>query len=243
MRPAGDSVRGSRPPGAQQLVVTKRYPASVIVPTRRSSCCMRVGFGCGRPSWPSTMLAGEVPPRCLLDAGAGVAAGDPGSTAQEPASQALFPSDDRCRPGRVAGTDHAGAHSRPGSRSSPVSRVRAPGHESLTGLTGDRTARAHMVRNDRQEPRLPSARATAQRRPRRFGPGRGAGHPRQVTVRRHRRPPPRARLRHDHVLRRPRSQATNRVMAERASFTNVRHGPTPADRDRGCRLWPPGRHR
>ena len=30
---------------------------------------------------------------------------------------------------------------------------------------------------------------------------------------------------------------------EGASFTSVRHGPTPADRDRGCRLRPPRRHR
>jgi hypothetical protein len=28
-----------------------------------------------------------------------------------------------------------------------------------------------------------------------------------------------------------------------ARFTNVRHGPTPANRNRGCRLRPPGRHR
>ena len=53
---------------------------------------------------------------------------------------------------------------------------------------------------------------------------------------------PRARLLHDHVPRRARSQATNRVMAETARFTNVRHGPRPANRDRGCRLPPPGRH-
>ena len=39
------------------------------------------------------------------------------------------------------------------------------------------------------------------------------------------------------------SQATNRAMAEMARFTNVRHEPTPADRDRGCRLRPPRRHR
>ena len=37
---------------------------------------------------------------------------------------------------------------------------------------------------------------------------------------------PRARLLHDHVPRRARSQATNRVMAETARFTDVRHGPT-----------------
>ena len=35
---------------------------------------MRVGFGCGPPSWASMMLAGEAPPRCLVNVGAGVAA-------------------------------------------------------------------------------------------------------------------------------------------------------------------------
>jgi hypothetical protein len=38
---------------------------------------MRVGFGCGPPSWASTMLAGLAPPRCLVDVGVRVAAGDP----------------------------------------------------------------------------------------------------------------------------------------------------------------------
>ena len=63
---------------SSSLPVTNMYPASIMDPTSRSSCCMRVAFGCGPPSWASTMLPGEARCRVSSTSAFGVTAGDPG---------------------------------------------------------------------------------------------------------------------------------------------------------------------
>ena len=58
---------------SSSLTVTNRYPPSVMAPTSRSSCCIRLALGSDPPSWARTMLPGEASrsvvstsPRALL---------------------------------------------------------------------------------------------------------------------------------------------------------------------------------